>query len=151
MHGEHELDTAQHITNIIKSTLDYHNHFAEKFPQIKAMYGKPMFKEECQIVKLSLPRRFGHSTAALQILKEYPNCLIISHHREKTDRLEGVITIDEFRSGSQDYTLLSMMATLRDGLDFVIADDVRLTDEDQDKVFNLFDPKLLILLGGIAC
>ena len=98
-----------------------------------------------------LPRQFGHSTAALDILGEYPSSIIITQQIDRHSSTNGVITLSEFRNSSQDLNLLQTLSTLKNGLDFVIADDVRLKEEEIDKIFQLFSPKLLVLLGGISC
>jgi len=151
MQGQHTLNTSQYITNIIKATLDYHEHFRTIYPQLASMYGKAKFRDECQTIKLSLPRGFGHTTAALSILDEYSNSIIIVNHRANGMPSEGIFVIEDIRDGSCDFDILAVISNIRDGLDFVIADDVKLTAEDKEKIFKLFNPRLLILLGGIAC
>jgi len=67
---------------------------------VKSWYGKmprEVYREEFGVVKISMPRQSGHTTAALQLLVEHPGSLaFIMQRRTKDDmlRMLGRYTTD---------------------------------------------------------
>lgn len=150
---ERHKDNYKHIVALIEATLDYHNYFKEQLPDIEKMYGTPRFRRSCQTVTISLPRQFGHTTAALEILTKYPNSILIVDNssasynlrKENIPLSDRIVYKDNIKTPHID--AIRVLAALRKNIDFAIIDTAKVTEDSIDQIFAMFAPKLLILLG----
>ena len=156
---DYAAKTALHIVQSIEASLAFHEHYKDSIPP--NYYGNKKFRSQCQTIKLAFPRRFGHTTAAMHILEKYPHSVCIvadeywrSHVGRRATELnveEQIIPLHEFRTSVHDLTMMRTLATIRKELDFVLVDDTKITEEDIDKIFHLYNPRVLVLLGTLSC
>lgn len=144
---------SDNIVSILESVLTVHNSFEDQLPTIKRMYGEKMFRESCQTITLSLPRRSGHTTAAIEILHRYPHALLISTgsivaaiKRQNSSAASNMLTLNEALAPQAGHALRIIGAL--SNIDFILLDTVKVTQGELDTLFELYSPRLIVLLGG---
>jgi hypothetical protein len=82
--GSEPSRSSETIVNIAKIALGNLSHFEH----YRGGIDHTKFSEEFSLVKIHLPRQSGHSTAALQLLYEYPRSLcVVPNHQSKENMM----------------------------------------------------------------
>ena len=77
------------IVSLAKQALNNLPYYEKHRRQFFGSTGEDLFRQEYGTVKIGLPRQSGHSTAALQLMYEYPGSLLFVHDHSARDYMRN--------------------------------------------------------------
>jgi len=144
--------TIEHIVGLIDSAIKVHTDHADEIPYMEEMYGKERFQESCQKVVIQLPRRYGHTVSALEIIKNRPSALMVGvnaqvreHHSRYPDLAENILNLDTAlkRNGVHPLVVLGKLAKI----DCIILDSIPIAPHHVRELHDIYSPKIMVFLG----
>lgn len=147
-------DAATHIVGLIEASIRVHDSVVANRPDLRKEMGEWRWRDQCQFATISMPRQTGHTTAALEVLRRYSNSVLIPNSYQTADRLQkqfpelsSQILHLEKATERGGRSALHVISRLKGGLEVILIDGTRITEEQIDLIFILFSPKLVIYLG----
>ena len=140
------------ISGLIRNAIRIHTDFAHESLAMEAMYGTERFRDSCQKVVIRLPRRYGHTSAAVDILLRHPTALLIPLSgriddicRDNPEIAENVITLSKAVEPGNRHPLRIIGKLAK--IDCIILDSIPITQHHVDELHNRFSPKIMVFLG----
>ena len=139
------------IANLINAVIDVHVQNPAGISELEHMYGTDGFREVAQNTVIQLPRQFGHTTAAIDILNLRPSALLVTLdgrvrdlQRYNPDIAENIMNLRTALVPGN--TVLAMLGRLSK-LDCVIVVSIPITQAHIDTLYNIYSPKIMVFLG----
>ncbi len=147
------MDMSKNIVDIVEDTLDQYNR--EMVPgewlweQSRTMPPQYFF-EQFRRIKISLPRRSGHSTAAANLLYRNPNSMMIvpnwemKHHIIGGSVMKSIFVANHF----EDMDMAHLF--LKERVHFATPDSIRRLLHESNRLIPLIFPLELIIFDPVS-